>query len=729
MKHMAAGIWFLGRETMSSSRRHVYRRPPAAAANDERGVVFIIVLAVILAVSLLSVLLVYLAGKEIILSRNSRTATGAFYVADGGSVIGRAAVIALIQALQNNGNVVALNNDTTMSAQLTAMYGGGQASQQNPIHLLDYAGFATPAGTCCVEIVTGATSATSQFVYVVTAPDPTYTTKWLGADQGDADQPIALGTGTYLTTVTISRRLGPSGMYIDQQGQLPVPTYVFHFTYDVESQGVSSAAARRVSLTKNFDVTWSAGSFANYGYFNNVFGTVPGSQGSCSPGRGWFDSSYTFDGPIHTNERFWLAYNPTFESTVESANWTFTDSANDYCAPSEPPPAGQGLVHFWMNGNPGDVNSTCSPGAPNCTMDDPTYGLGPSSFNRDAAFIPMPQDAYSQARAALGGNPGNTAPVTNQEINQDLGLCPQGTCPSTPPPQGVYLPHSSATPPSLTGGMYVQDPDLERLAFGLDGSNRQVAVFVESGTPSSGDTEVTSVTIDPVANQTIVNQVVTGPNAGTKTATYSGTPNGMIYDSGNIDALGGRVAAEMPSGLSCPQDGANSSYGIPGSCIQQNTQLTVTAEGAVTIDDNIQYEATPINSNGTWNMSVNDILGIYAATGNINIADPAPNNIVIDAFMMSGQGEYNVVDYASRPAQGNANILGGKIIAFEGYEGTMNYSGQIVSGYGLNLTFDQRTITTGLLPPYFPLTTEYSASLCSASAGCVTDKPAWAEKL
>jgi hypothetical protein len=382
-----------------------------------------------------------------------------------------------------------------------------------------------------------------------------------------------------------------------------------------------------------------------------------------------------------------------------------------------------------MNGNPGDVNSTCSPGAPNCTMDNPTYSMGPSSFDRLAPFIAMPQDAYSQARAALGGDFDNTAPVTNQEINQDLGLCTNGSCPATPPPQGVYLPHSSGTPPTLTGGIYVQDPNLERLAFGLDSSNRQVAVFVESGVPGSANTEVTSVTIDPVANQTIVNQSVTGPNASTQSVTYAGVPNGMIYDSGNIDALGGRVAAVMPAGLTCPADGADAAYGTPGSCIQQNTDLTVTAQGSVTIDNNLRYEVSPVSSNGTWNMNAADMLGIYAATGNINIADPAPNNIVLDAFLMAAQGEYNVVNFASRPAQGNANILGGKIVGFEGYEGTMNYSGQIVSGYGLNLTFDRRTITTGLLPPFFPLTTQYTASLCSGAAGCLTDKPEWAEKL
>jgi hypothetical protein len=314
---------------MLSSRWHDRWRNPVHAANDERGVVLVTVLSIILVVALLSVLGMYLTGKEIILSQNSRTASGAFYIADGGAVVGRAALIALVQNLQSNGNLAAINSGTTLSSQLVAMYAGGQVAQQNPIKLLDYAGFALPSGACCLQILTGATSGTARFVYVVTPPDPNYVTKWLAASQGADDQPVALGNGTYLTTITISERLGASGLYIDEQGAQPVPTYVFHFTYDVESQGVSLTSARRVSLTKDFDVTWSAGSFANYGYFDNVFGTVPGTPGSCTPGRGWFDSTYSFDGPIHTNERFWLAYSPTFENTVESANWTFANSAND----------------------------------------------------------------------------------------------------------------------------------------------------------------------------------------------------------------------------------------------------------------------------------------------------------------------------------------------------------------------------------------------------------------
>lgn len=696
-----------------------HRRP---SWESESGVALVTVLGILFIVSLLGILVMYLTGKEIILSRNQRTSTGAFYIADGGATVARRAAIALIQNLETNANQVA-GGTANFSTQLAAMYAMGQSSQQNPLHLLDFAGFRDTSGTCCQVIRTGSTPATAQVTYIVTSPPPSYPTMWVAADTG-TDVAMALNDGSYVARITIARRLVksaqyPTGVYIEQSGSANFPTYTFHFTYTIQSRGTIKNSLRRVQLSRDFDVVVSPLTFANYVYFNNIFGTVP-PPGSCNVGRGWFDSSYTFDGPVHTNERLWLAYSPTFGDVVDSANYSFVYK-NGQCVPNQQ--ASAGYVHFWENGLPQDVNLYCSPD-PSCRWDNPVYVQGPGTFNRLSQYIPMPPNVFSQERASLGGNPYDTSPVSNQEINQALGRCTP-TCPNGPPPTGVYVPVTNTGTPQnptyvVTGGIYVQDTNLQRLSFSMDSSNRQVVQFNQV---ANNQIQVTTIVIDKVANQTIVTTKL--GNAAPQTNTYTGTPNGMIYVSGNIAALGGR----SPGAFSCPADAQDAAYGQLGSCIQQDNQFTVTAQGDITIDNNIRYQVDPRGPDGKWgtpddNMTVKNILGIYTATGNINIADPAPDNIVIDAFLMASQGEYQVINYATRPPQGNANILGGKIINYEGYEGTMNYQGQIVSGYGLNLSFDRRTQAGTALPPFFPLIQQYTATFPNLTA-----KPTWQELL
>jgi Tfp pilus assembly protein PilX len=699
------------------------RRHPRDRRPGEGGVALVTVLGILFIVSLLGILVMYLTGKEIILSRNQRSSTDAFYIADGGATTARRAAIVLIENLQSNANQVA-GGTANFTTQLATMYANGQASQQNPIHLLDFAGFRDSSGTCCSTIPTGATPQTSQFTYIVTTPPQTYPTKWVAADTG-TDVYMPLNDGSYVARITISRRLVksaqyPTGVYIEQSGSVNFPTYTFHFTYTVQSRGVVKNSLRRIQLSRDFDVVVSPLTFANYVYFNNVFGTVP-PPGTCNVGRGWFDSSYTFDGPVHTNERLWLAYQPTFGDVVDSANYSFVYK-NGQCVPAQQ--ASAGYVHFWDNGRPKDINLYCSPD-PSCKYDNPLYVQGPGTFNRLSQYIPMPPNVFSQERASLGGNPYDTSPVSNQEINQALGRCTP-TCPGSPPPTGVYVPVTNTgtqQKPNLvvTGGIYVQDTNLQRLSFSIDSANRQVVQFNQV---VNNQTQVTTIVIDKAANQTTMT-VKLGSSA-PQVSTYSGVPNGMIYVSGSIAALGGR----SPGGSSsCPADSTDAAYGQLGSCIQQDNQITVTAQGDITIDNHIRYQVDPRGPDGRWgtaddNMTVKNILGIYTATGNINIADPAPDNIVIDAFLMASQGEYQVIDYATRPPQGNANILGGKIINYEGYEGTMNYQGQIVSGYGLNLSFDRRTQAGTAMPPFFPLIQQYTATFPN-----LTGKPTWQELL
>ena len=73
--------------------RSVLRRrwhPGRAAA--EGGLALVTVLAIIFVISALVLLVLDLAGKEVILSRGQRAAADALYLADGGATVGREAV-------------------------------------------------------------------------------------------------------------------------------------------------------------------------------------------------------------------------------------------------------------------------------------------------------------------------------------------------------------------------------------------------------------------------------------------------------------------------------------------------------------------------------------------------------------------------------------------------------------------------------------------------------------
>jgi hypothetical protein len=765
--------------------------------SGETGIALLTVLSAILIVSLLAILTMYLTGKEMILTQNARTAADAFYVADGGATVARAAAIQLIENIQNNAVTVA-GGSAQLAQDMAAMYNPGQtppqASNQNPIHLLDYAGYSTRS-SCCAVIATGATAGTTSFTYIVDGQDPTYQTKWIEADPG-SDIFMNLGDASYVARIIIQARMNPkTGLYIDQTGSVFLPAYTFHYTYTVESRGIALDGSRRVQLTDNFDVVVQPLSFANYAYFDNVFAPLP-SPGTCNITPNWWDSGSTFNGPVHTNGELWLMDAPTFLSTVESANFSF-NYLNGQCTPTTQAPLG--YVHFWENGSPQDVNDYCSASSPTCSMDDPVYCQiqssscptpGSPSFNRLAPYVPPPDNSFNQEWAALGGNPLNTSAVTNQEINLALGLCTTA-CPTTAPPDGVYLVNTGGQTPTVNGGIFVQSDELERMNFSLDSSDRQVIQFQwEDGNPSL----VTTLIVDQSANQTIM---INQNSQGSTRTTYSGVPNGVVYATGDIVQLGGRPSTQTQQGYACPMDGTDAASGtgghVPplnlaalwrilslrppvlgaigtstgtsstggtsssgggsgtppvylGSCIQQNSAWTVAAGGTITIDNHIRYEVDPRGCatsscpGTTWptsgsDMTVKNILGIVTANGSVDVSyqngtdmQTSPNNLVIDAFIMASQYQFAVDSYASRPAQGTIYILGGLTVGFEGVTGQTTPQGQLLSGYNLNLSYDLRVPQGTTNPPGYPWVNLQTYPLTIMING-LTNKPVWQELL
>jgi hypothetical protein len=689
------------------------RRHPGRAA-AEGGLALVTVLAIIFVISALVLLVLDLAGKEVILSRGQRAATDALYLADGGATVAREAVYQLVESLQNAQTVA--GGQTQLAGDLATIY-----ANNAPLAILNYAGFKSSSNTCCNTLTNANwnstwTGGSAPATYEVVSQVANYPTMYLALYTGDQVQ--SLGDGSYTAKVTITpRQVG--GVYIKQSGPPTAYSYTFYFTYSVLSRGVSLQATRQVQVQKDFDVTIAPGSFADYAFFSNFFGPPP-SNGRCT-NNGYFTTGNVFNGPVFTNGKLWLAGDPVFDNSVGSANYSFSYQNGQCVAATQAP---QGYVHFYNNGNPQDIADWCSPrhtGSPPCSADNPTYMQGGANFNRLANMVPMPGNAYSQIRAAIGGNPGDTSAVTNQEINQDLGLC-SNTCSTNPPPNGVYLP-AAGSPATLSGGVYIQDSHLAGMSFSIDGSGNQVITVTQTNPSAQVSTQVVAITINQTANQTTVAtvQTLTGGGQRTSTATYAGQPNGMIYTSGSIAALGGRT---VNSSSSCPGDSSDlgqnpNNTSLAGSCIQSNTALDVAAGGDININENIIYQTQPTSS-GTQPAN---ILGIYSATGNVMVTN-APPILTTDAFVMSGGGQIGVTNYGSvyantgsstcggqwQPDGGCWNNLGGQISYYAGYTGTFNGNG-LASGYNQNIVFDARPLNGQAVPPYFPVALQYTATI------------------
>lgn len=238
-----------------------------------------------------------------------------------------------------------------------------------------------------------------------------------------------LGSGSYQFTLKVTEKSNPVANSVDQ--------WDFPYNFRVESTGTIPGTIGKVLLTGDFVVRVQRDNFAKYALFTNVHqmpnGTVV-----------WFTNKTSFSGPVHTNERYSFALNPsgTFGGMVVQQLST---------------------ARFYNNGSPILVNADSNPG-----RDVPVFQSG---FTRSAAGITLSssieqQDMIDQARA-------NDASTGN----------------------GIFLANNST---NLTGGIYVNGN--ASVAMSTDSSNNPSYAITQGST-----TKV--VTVDRINNQTSVNTV------------------------------------------------------------------------------------------------------------------------------------------------------------------------------------------------------------------------------
>jgi hypothetical protein len=654
--------------------------PPRGAASRrraERGLVMMSVLGMVLVLTVFAMLVLTVAGKEVAFSGLRLQSAGSLYVAEGGAVAGRAALMAFVDAYPVGVTTV----DPSLTGTTAAgWYANGSNASQNPFGPFDY------------FVIDG-----QRFTLgaIPSTPSETFQVNWgLGTShlklQTGGTPLNSLGGGTYASSVVLTPNPTPDASCSGGAAgppcaihQLGPNDYEIFYKYIVTSNGnVPPYSRRAVTLTGSFSVQLRLQNFAMYALFTNAQTTPSGSSV-------WFTNNTSFNGPVHTNGEFNFAFFPTFTDKVESVS-----------------------TRAWYNnnGNPTQLsnNENVSSGtridAPLVPPDPNPQAATPANFTRGARNVPLPNGPYSQQGVAVGLNPSTSSAPSTAQIDAAIPeLTGSGSVPT-----GIYVPVTDSSGQCLSqpgdplaGGIYVQG-SLDSLTMSVSGSTSNTATYslVQGST-------TTTITVDRAANTTTVTSnnwlpsplvpgcpstQQTGP---TPTRVFNGVPKGyqgpgeanatIVYVNGAINSLSGTLG--------------------------QNEQTTIAASGTITITGNIQDQTPPNPSDPTSNPT--NLLGVYSSGGDIVIGSAAPNNLVIQAVLMAGStgssynSSVNVANYNSGSPRGSVNLLGGLIEKYYGAFGTFNsQTGQQATGYGRAFTFDTR-MSRGFAPPYFPTTNEF----------------------
>jgi Tfp pilus assembly protein PilX len=361
--------------------------------------------------------------------------------------------------------------------------------------------------------------------------------------------------------------------------------------------------------------------------------------------------------------------------------------------------------------------------------------------------IPIPTNSVSQSWAVLdgkgvgetaGGATSATSAPTNaptpQQLNGALANSAGAAYP-TSASTGVFMPFvasgaalpsgGTCTPPHGTsacmtgGGVFVQGnaASVTLTASGSVAQPTQVFTIVQGGVTST-------ITENMAANTTTF-------TTGGATTIISGVPQNltgtpadatMVYVNGNIGSGN--------TGLSGP--GA----GIPA--VQNNYEVTVTANGNITITGDILYATEPVTT--TQNQAVSyatssccngdaadfliplpstansQVLGIYTNNGNVQLNNQqSSGNLEIDASIaaFSTGGSGGLVNTGA--SINNLNIVGGRI------QSTI----QNIGATTRNVYFDRRFAQGTFGPPWFPTAVVTPTNVSATSVSHVVQRLQW----
>ncbi len=409
-----------------------------------------------------------------------------------------------------------------------------------------------------------------------------------------------LGSGTYNYKIIFTEKSDPTAVSSD--------IWDFPYYYRIESTGISKGEDKKVVLSGDFTVRVRRDNFARYALFTN-------SQAMPNGTNVWFTDKTSFDGPMHTNDRYNIYGNPSgvFNGTVTQV---------------------QSTARYYNNGFPVLLNDNH-----NSTIDVPTFN---SSFTRGASAITLSSSVQQQ------------------------DMVDQADAGNTYSSDGIYVPTSSG---ALTGGIYVKGNST--ISLSVDGSNNAVYTITQGSTTKN-------ITVNRSTNQTTV-QTVSGStvtyNGKPDGVDQVGT---LIYVNGAITALSGTVQEDTQVTISAKNNitisnhlryaNYNAASGTPGASgyvppsatgYDKNLLGLVTWDGDVrigsTAPNNVDVHATVLAQDGIFQVDNYDsgsprgtatvlggvITNAYGAFGQFNSSTGAQTsgygrNFVYDTRMENG---------------------------------------------------------------------------------------------
>jgi len=282
----------------------------------------------------------------------------------------------------------------------------------------------------------------------------------------------------------------------DGEPQRKGDKFIFQYNYTIEGTGkivdIITIEKNITLLGNHFNITVQKENFARYAIFTNHC-TMPSGQ------IVWFINQTKFTGPVHTNDRFSFANNPS---------GYFSDEVTQHLT----------TARFYNQGQTRLLNADSNP-----PYDVPTFEKG---FQRGAGLINLPSS------------------LTQQDLKKQA----TGNQNDDPWPNGIYLPNDGSG--NLVGGIYIKG-NTNSLIMEVDTNNRPVYT-IRSGSNTK------KITIDYNNNMTIV-QDLSG-SGGTPTGNYTGIPDGInnegiiIYGNGRIYNLSGTVQKDTKLTVSSDSD-------------------------------------------------------------------------------------------------------------------------------------------------------------------------------
>lgn len=350
-----------------------------------------------------------------------------------------------------------------------------------------------------------------------------------------------------------------------------------------------------------------------------------------------------YDGPFHTNDALSLQVPSGFYSSGDPPAFTSTVTSA-----SVVPGSADGIGYEGGGGPPYDASGNPRPG-----YYEKIYKQGRNSLRTGVRRIEMPPNSASLANAAWGDSNG----------------LPSG--------KGVHVKVGEGN--SAAGGVYVVGT-VDAMTLAADGAGNR-SVKITQGAKQTTVTETLGGSVTAPGGQVVPRGktlIVTTP--GNQVTILDSTTNGVVFSTGSISSLSGvnkgprTIAADISAG---------SEIVIGGSITRSDTTPGQAPTGP---GDNLGIVARQVRIPTSIPRNMSNPLYMYAA---------------MIGGVPGGAGGFKVDEY-DNPYRGlgSLRVFGSMSFSHQDVNGTVTSSGQLMSGFDLQVRYDANLALTP--PPYFP---------------------------